>query len=158
MDSPDWYRDWRHEALHQLKEKAQRLEVDFKLGSWPRYDYDLDTGLLTFSEAGVPRVIAEIEVVGTTSTKAGNWLWAWANDHWPGDRVKASRLVRDFGEEHGIAELISEYVTNVDDLNALGWELTAVATRVTHALGAYRPTPNDGGAVFLLYKSMSWTS
>jgi hypothetical protein len=67
-------------------------------------------------------------------------------------------LFRNFGEEHGIGELVCEYVTDVDDLNGLGWELSAVATRVTNALGVYRPSPTDGGAVFLLYKSMSWTS
>jgi hypothetical protein len=158
MKNPDWYRDWRHEAVHQLQDKVSRLRTEFRLGTWPCYDYDVDTGILTFSEAGVPKVLAEIQIVGTISPKAGNWLWAWANDHWPAERISDSELVREFGEKHGIGELTCEYVGDVDDLNALGWELTAVAARVTGALGAYRPPGDDGGALYLLYKSMSWAS
>lgn len=158
MGNPDWYLAWRQEAVHQLRDKASRLETEFRLGSWPRYDYDVDTGMLTFSEAGVPKLIAEIQIVGTTSAKAGNWLWAWANNHWPAERVSDSEVVRAFGEEHGIDELLHEYVGDADDLNALGWELTAVAARVTGALGAYRPSPDEGGALYLLCRSMSWAS
>ncbi len=156
MGDPDWYRDWRHDAVHQLQEKNRRLETEFRIGTWPRYDYDVDAGTLVFSESGAAKVVAEIQVVGTTSAKAGNWLWAWANDHWPAGRVADAERVRAFGETHGIAELTSGYVAD-DDLNALGWELTAVAARVTAAPGAYRP-PSEGGALFLLYRTVAWAN
>jgi hypothetical protein len=156
MSDPDWYREWRHDAVHELQAKIERLKVEFRLGTWSRYDYDADAGTLIFSEAGVAKVVAEIQIVGTTSTKAGNWLWAWANCHWPAERVVEAKRVRAFGQTHGIEELVSEYVTD-DDLNSLGWELTAVAARVTDAPGAYRP-PSDSGALFLLYKTIAWAS
>jgi hypothetical protein len=156
MSDPGWYRGWRQEAFHQLQEKNRRLAAEFRIEAWPRYDYDVDTGTLIFSEAGVAKVVAEIEVVGTTSEQAANWLWAWANAHWPADRVSEAERVRAFGETHGIGELVSEYVADTEP-NALGWALTAVAVRVTGALGAYRP-PSDGGALFLLYKSVNWAS
>jgi len=156
MGEPDWYRGWRHDAVHQLQEKNRRLEAEFRIGAWPRYDYDLDAGTLIFSESGVAKVVAEIQVVGTTSAKAGNWLWAWGNAHWPADRIADAEQVRAFGETHGIGELVSNYVTD-EDLNALGWELTAVAIRVTDALGAYRP-PSDTGALFLLYRTVTWAN
>jgi hypothetical protein len=156
MSDPDWYRAWRHDAVHQLQAKNRRLETEFRIGTWPRYDYDLDTGTLIFSEAGVAKVVAEIQVAGTTSVKAGNWLWAWANDHWPVERVAEAARARAFGETYGIGELVEAYVAG-DDLNALGWELTAVAARVTDALGAYRPA-SDSGALFLLYRSVTWAN
>ena len=155
MDNPDWYPDWRHDAVHELQEKNARLKVKFRLDDWPRYDYDIDSGTLIFSDQRDAKVIAKIEIVGTTGVKAGNWLWAWANTHWPPERVEDSQLVRAFGEEHGICQLTHENVEE-EDLNALGWQLTSVTARLTDALGAYRPPRDEGGGLYLIYKSMAW--
>jgi hypothetical protein len=157
MEHPDWYPDWRHDAVHQLQEKNARLKSEFRLGEWPRYDYDVDTGKLVFSDHNVPRVIAEIQIVGTTSAKAGNWLWAWANEHWPAERTADSEIVRAYGEKHGICDLTHAYVEDTD-LNALGWELTSVMVRITNALGAYRPPRDEGGGLYLTYKSIAWAN
>jgi hypothetical protein len=127
------------------------------LGDWPRYDYNLEAGTIIFSDLGVPKVIATIQIVGSTSFRARNWLWAWANSHWPSERVTDAERVRAFGEEHRICELTHDYVGGVADLNSLDWELTAVMVQVTGALGAYRP-PDDGGGLYLTYKSMAFVS
>jgi hypothetical protein len=155
MEYPDWYPDWRHDAVHQLQEKNARLEREFRLGAWPRFDYDVDNGTLIFSEQGVAKVIAEIQIVGTTSFKVGNWLWAWANSHWPLERVVDAERVRAFGEEHGIGELAHDYIED-EDLNGLGWELTAVAARIADAAGAYRPLHSDGGGLYFTLKNIGW--
>lgn len=155
MDYPDWYPEWRHEAFHALQEKNAALSETYKLGSWPRYDHDLEAGTLIFSDQGVPKVVAEVQIVGTTSTKAGDWLWAWGNNHWPESRIVDALAVRTFGEEHGIEELVHDYLSD-EDLNVLGWEMTAVAARITNALGAYRPKRDEGGGLFLLYRSIRW--
>jgi hypothetical protein len=157
MEHPVWYPAWRHEAIHQLQEKNARLNAEFRLGDWSRFDYDVEAGRLIFSEQGAPKVVAEIQIVGTTSFKAGDWLWSWGNGHWPSDRVTDAELVRAFGEEHGIRELTHEYLED-DDLNALGWELTAVMARVTNALGAYRPPRDEGGGLYLTCKNVVWAS
>lgn len=157
MNEPDLFLDWCHDAVHQLQEKNERLATEFRLGSWPRYDFDLEAGTLIFSEHDVPKVIAEIQIVGTISAKSGDWLWAWANSHLPPERVEDSRLVRAFGEERRIPQLIEERVRD-DDINALGWELTAIMVRLTDAPGAYRPPRQEGGGVYMIYKSMTWAS
>jgi hypothetical protein len=157
MEHPDWYPNWRHDAFHQLQGKLEQLWAEFRLGQWPRYDYDLDAGTLTFSDHGGPKVIAEVQIVGSTSAKAGNWLWAWANSNWPAERVTDAQLVRAFGEKHGICELTHEYVED-EDLNALGWSMAAVMVEVTCALGAYRPPREEGGGLYLTYKSIAWAS
>ena len=158
MKHPDWYPDWRHDAVHQLQEKNARLKSQFRMSDWPRFDYDVDAGTLIFSDQGIAKVIAEIQIVGTTSFKARNWLWAWANSNWPAERVTDAELVRAYGKEHGICELTHDYVEEEEDLNALVWELTAVMARVTNALGAYRPPSDDGGGLYLTYKSLVWAS
>ena len=156
MKYPDWFPEWRHDAVHQLQDKNARLASEFQLGGWPRYDYDFDAGTLIFSQHGVPKVIAEIQIAGTTSTEAGNWLWAWANAHLPSNLVTDSTLARAFGEEHGISDLTGELVEEDGDLNALGWKLTSIVVRLTNALGAYRPPREEGGGLYLIYKSMTW--
>lgn len=50
MKHPDWYPDWRHDAVHQLQDKNARLKAEFWLEDWPRYDYDVDAGTLIFSD------------------------------------------------------------------------------------------------------------
>ncbi|WP_258593670.1 DUF6882 domain-containing protein [Mesorhizobium sp. AR07] len=71
---PDWYPAWRDEAIAQLNAKNCRLQKEFRLGSWSRYDYDMTTGRLLFSKDGAVKVIAGIQIAGSTSAKADNWL------------------------------------------------------------------------------------
>ena len=158
MSDPEWYGEWRHDAVHQLQEKNAGLESAYRLGRWKRFDYDLEAGTLTFSEDGKAKVIVEVEAVGTTSGTAGNWLWSWANSGLPAERCAGAQLARRFGEENGISELVEELVEAEHDVNGLGWSLTAVVARLTDGLGAYRPPREDGGGLFLVYRSISWAS
>jgi hypothetical protein len=153
--APSWYADWRDEALDELTAKQARLRDDYGLGSFNRYDYDVDIGQLTFSDGGRPKVSADIQVVGTTGRK--DWLWSWANDHWPAASVEDMQRVRQYGVEHGIEELTADFVVS-EDLNGLGWHFSAVAARILDAVGAYR-APRDGeGAVFFTLRSIRFVS
>jgi hypothetical protein len=159
VDYPAWYPDWRDEAFAQLREKSAALNREFKLGEWDRYDYDLPSGTLTYSKGGMPRVVADIQIAGTTSMAAGDWLWAWANPAWPPELTGRSKLVRNFGQEHGVCDLLHDRIDSDGwDLNSLGWELTAAAVRVTGALGAYRPPRDEGGGLYLLITNVSWAT
>jgi hypothetical protein len=165
MAQPDWYTNWRREAFRELTEKNKYLETEFKLGHWPRYDYDLVSGTVRLSHDGIVRVMAEVEIAGSTSSASGDWLWSWANPHFPKERCAEAERVRAFGYENGISELTEEHVTGGGlskpdtDLGGLGWELTAVMVRVTNALGAYcPPRRNDAGRLYLTCKSVAWVS
>ncbi|WP_232375628.1 DUF6882 domain-containing protein [Mesorhizobium comanense] len=156
---PDWYPEWRDEAFEQLVAKNAALEKEFRLGHWPRYDYDLTTGKLLFSEQGAVKVVAEIQIAGSTSAKAGNWLWASSNSNLPSGLLSDAKRARSFGEENDIAALHQPYVTDMEnDLEALGWQLTAVMVRVCAALGAYRSPRGEGGGLYLVLKSVGWAS
>ena len=156
---PDWYSAWCEEAFEQLNAKNDRLTKEFRLGTWPRYDYDLKAGKLLFSEEGVVKVVSEIQIAGTTSVKAHNWLWAWANSNLPGELLRDAQRVRSFGEENGIDDLAQAYVLDVDnDLEALGWELTGTMVRICNALGGYRSPRGEGGGLYLIIKTISWAN
>lgn len=73
--TPEQFRAFKHDAVHELTRLNEGLRQRFRLGEWERYDYDLERETLTFSQDGTPRVIASIQVVGTTSETAGDWLW-----------------------------------------------------------------------------------
>jgi hypothetical protein len=159
MTNPDWYPAWRDEAIDQLNARNTHLQDKFRLGSWHRYDYDLKSGKLLFSDQGVVKVVAEIQISGSTSAKASNWLWAWANSNLPGELLGDAKLVRSFGEKNGIDELAQAYVTDrQDDLEVLGWELTGTMVRICNALGAYRSPRGQGGGLYLIFKSIGWAS
>ncbi|MBL8771448.1 MAG: hypothetical protein JNK30_08710 [Phenylobacterium sp.] len=154
MKAPDWYDAWCEEAFAAFTSRQQRMDEAYRLGSWLRYDYDTAAGTLTFSDAEGPRVVADIQVVGTISAR--NWLWGWANVQWPDSSVAAMRQVRDFGAQNGIEELTTEVLLS-DDLPGLGWMLTAIAARVLEAEGGYSaPAPN--GATYFLIRSLKSVS
>ena len=157
MNAPTWYADWRHEAVHLLQdEKQEKLRTEYRISDWQRWDFDLDAGTLTFSSEAVAKVVADIQVVGTTSK--ADWLWGWANEYLPESVSIDIRHVELYGKKHGIEELTSEYLEG-ENLNNLGWEMTAVAVRVLDALGAYRaPQVDRTGAVFFLIKSIRYVN
>ncbi len=152
---PEWYSSWRHEAIHELIDKNAQLSSEFNLGYWEQYDYDLNSGTLVFSHEGKPRVVATIQLVGTTSTKSSNWLWSWGNDWWPNAVTVDALATRQFGQQYGIYELITDYLTDESPVN-LGWELTSVTARIVKAKGAYRP-PGENGDLFLIYRDISFS-
>ena len=151
--APSWYADWRREAFDQLMSKQDHLKQARLLGSWDRFDYDLDTCSMTFSDQAGPKVRGAIQVVGSISDK--NWLWAWANAAWPDESFEDLLKVRAFGVEHGIDELTSDYV-EADDLHLLGWELAAVAARIAQAPGVYRGGTETPPTLFFLFRSVDF--
>ncbi len=154
MRAPDWYDAWCEEAFETFRAKQQRLSETYDLASWQRYDYDANAGTLTFSDQEGPRVLADIQVIGTVGER--DWLWGWANENWPALSTEGLQALRAFGDEHGIEELTTEYLES-DDLAGLGWMLAAIAARVLNAEGAYR-APSGTGAVYLLIRSIKSVS
>jgi hypothetical protein len=139
-----------HEAIHQLMRLNEECSQAFKVTSWPRYEYDLDKGTLTFLEEGSPKVIASICAVGTTSKSSGTWLWGWANESLPDNVTNAVAKVRVFGEAENLAELTQ--ASSPDD-EYLGWKLTAITAKLLGSKGAYR-CPSENGFIYFVYSSL----
>src|SRR5580658_846273 len=96
--TPEQYLEFRHAAVRELTRLNNACSEEFRIGSWARWDYDLDRGIFVFSENGMPKVRASIEVVGSTSVSGGTWMWSWANRSLPPDVTEAMTKVREFGE------------------------------------------------------------
>ena len=151
MKSEEFIR-FRHESAHALVRLNELCNKEFNILSWPRWDYDLDHGTLTFSKQGVPRVIASILVVGTTSNSAGTWLWSWANGYLPENLSGPVKKVREFGLAEGLQDLTEPYAPDDDQFC---WDMTAITARLMDAKGAYR-CPGDNGHIYLIYTDIAF--
>ena len=150
---PAWYGVWRQDAIQELAQKNRDLSEEFQLGKWPRFDFDLEKGWLTFTGEGKPTVRAAVQVVGTVASNK-DWLWAWANDWWSELVTKDAQETRRFGQKHNISELTRPSLQD-DNLEVLGWELSAIAARITSARGVYR-APTGKGLLFVLFREISF--
>jgi hypothetical protein len=152
--NPEQFSEFRHDATHQLMNLNKECEEKFHISSCPRWHYDFDCGTLTFSRDGEPKIVASIQVVGTTSVSGGTWLWAWANQSLPKRVIEGSVKVREFGEKERLPELTQK---SWPDNEYLGWEMAAIAAKVLGAKGAYR-CPGANGFIYLVYSSLSFAS
>jgi len=134
-------------AQEQLTSLNTRCREMFKLGSFENWDYDSEAGTIVFSTQRVPKVVAQVQVVGTTSAKSNTWLWAWANESVPRDLMASALAVRDFGQREGLGALVEP---ELPDDEFIGWEMTAIAAKVAGGIGGYRTPRVTGGYTFYL--------
>jgi hypothetical protein len=148
------YRAFLTDAHEYLKARQAELQRDYKIGSYPRYDWYQDRGELVFSDHGVEKVIARMQIVGDVSNTSHTWLWSWANPTIDNDISAQILLVKRYGQRHGIHRLV-EAKWPADEVD--GWEMAAIAAKLLHAKGAYR-SPATGGPVFLIMTDVRWAS
>src|SRR5271157_1194218 len=136
-----------YDYLNRVQDAAKR---DFTLGSYERFDWDQGKGTLTFSDKRVPKVIAQVEFVGSISNRTKTWLWSWDNATILPSVKEHITEVRRFGELHGLRELTTaKWEATEED----GWAMTAVTARILQARGAYRP-PSENGFAFVVFTSI----
>jgi hypothetical protein len=120
-------------------------------GTWrmdgASWDVDLDAGTITFTNERRWKVRAPVQVIGTRSLADGTWLWAWDHPSVPPPRAEHARIVRAFGEAQGLERLTTRKIVASEDE---GWEMTALATYLAAANGAYRG-PAGNAEVFMTF-------
>jgi hypothetical protein len=141
-------KDWQaliELACSETSSKQEKLIERFDLSRHERWDYDQATGLLVFSNDGIPAVEAKFQIIGSISKEQGTWQWAWSNPNWVKKTVTKSRTVADFGFERGYPMLT---VPRFDADEHDGWHLAMLAVHVMRAKGIYR-IPGDNVLLFL---------
>jgi hypothetical protein len=148
------FEDLVNTSRSYLTRCQKRLEREYLLGSWPRYDWSQVTRQLVFSDAGRPKVLANIQFVGSVSTESDTWLWAWNNDSITAELCESLSAVRDYGETHGLPHLTTaKWPAHEID----GWEMTGIAAFLLQAEGAYR-TPGENGYAFMIITAVGWAT
>lgn len=133
---------WAIFTHHAASAFAKQLHLDDLVGELD-WHVDLGSGCLSFGD----RYRWQTQVLGTASEINNSWLWAWANPSGIApELLQAALALRDFGEQHGITELVEAQLplAEID-----GHFLALLASGLLDA-GAYYRAPYEGGAAFLL--------
>jgi hypothetical protein len=145
------YEKFLDEAVADFGPRATRLNEEYKLGSY-RWDLDQTTGKLVFSAGGVPKVIANVQIVGSYSTHSHTWMWSWANESVEENMKKDVGKIKEYGEQHNFKELVTPKWECDENY---GWTMTAAAGHLLKAKGAYRGPMKDG-YVYMLITDIKW--
>jgi hypothetical protein len=149
--NPDSYEKFLQEARAEFEARAIRLNEEYKLGNYSWY-LDQGTGKLTFSKDGVPKVIADAQIVGSYSTYSHTWMWSWANTSVIDGMKKDIGKVKEYGERHGYKEWNTAKWECDEDYAAT---MTAAAGYLLKSKGAYRG-PIEDGYVYILITDIRW--
>ena len=107
---------------------------------------DLKRGKISFGD-DAPRAIWYI---GSEASDNRTWLWGYENikrlDEWP---LAFARDVRDFGLQHGLAELGTPKLALSAEIN--GHAPSAIACGLSQEPLCYYRCPHAGGAVFVAF-------
>ena len=140
------FQDHTRQCYWQMRAQNDELEKQFKLSTFPRFDWDQWRGELVFSSAGTPAVVARIQVVGTHSPKAGSWFWSWANTGLLESCRRAVLKTRKFGEERGVTRLLHpKWAAKESD----AWEMSAITAKLNDAKGTFR-CPGPEGFTYMI--------
>jgi hypothetical protein len=146
----DKWREFVESCCDETQDKQDALRDDFGIWTHERFDYDQATAELIFSNGGVPAVIANVEFVGSTSTRSGTWRWAWANFHMLDNVRSRIGAVRTFGVEKEYPHLfVPQWAAEEKD----GWHMASVAAHVLDARGVYG-APSSNGRLFMAMTSL----
>jgi hypothetical protein len=123
-------------------ERQDVLRTKYGLASMPHAHLNEATGQLIFSDQShTPRVLADVQVVGSVNTDDRTWLWSWANPDVGASLYRDILEVQMLGETRGIEQLTTPFW----DGDAVdGWEMTSISAYVLQAEGAYRATAPQG--------------
>lgn len=127
------YETYRHARVHEAMQQNDLWKERFQIDAWPRWDYDLDSNTLVFSQDGRPKVSARIVAAG--SVHNDQWEWTWGNRTFPDPTRMITEVVRSFGERKQWPALTTLFLP-YDAY--LGWELTAIAAHLCEAEATYR--------------------
>jgi hypothetical protein len=134
-------------------ERQEVLRTKYGLASMPHAHLNETTGQIIFSdESHTPRVLANVQVVGSVNTEDRTWLWAWANPDVARKLYDDILEVQMLGETRGIEQLTTPFWEG-DAVD--GWEMTSISAYVLQAEGGYRAnTPQ--GFTYLVMTSVEW--
>jgi hypothetical protein len=141
------YEDELQRAADVVRDRQDVVRQRFRIGTYERFDLSQDYGLIVFSDAGTPKVVADIQFVGSYSDTSRTWLWAWANESLDPQLTRGSARVKEFGRQKHLERLTSaKWAATEDD----GWEMATFQAYVTGADFMYRAPLRHGHAYLTL--------
>jgi len=152
MDSKE-FASLLKKSREYLLGQQEMITKQYGLGDYERMDYEQDTGIMIFTVKGGRKVIMSFQVVGSISDRSNTWMWSWDNPYLLENVTEGMFKVKEYGEKNGLEKLVNpRWPGNDDD----GWEMTAIATWVLKAKGAFSFL-SDEMLVFVVFKDIKWS-
>lgn len=129
------------QAADAMREKQKAFIDRFQLGTYGRFDWSQEEGVIVFSSDGIARVAADIQFVGSYSNTSKTWLWAWANDTVLATMSADSKRVLQFGRDRNFKKL-TEAKWPAQEVDC--WNVTQLQAQLTGAEGMYRTQGRNG--------------
>lgn len=149
--------DAQIDAVFARAKAELEAKTGVHVGSWhmdgARWDADLEAGTITFTNQRNWKIRAPMQVIGTRSLADGTFLWGWDHPSVPAPLAAHARLVKAFGEGQRLNMLTTRKIVASE---AEAWELTALATHLAAANGAYRG-PSGKTEVFMTFGEIAIT-
>jgi hypothetical protein len=134
-------------SMEELRLKTEALQAGWRFGEAETWAFSQDDGLLIFTFAHGLVVQCPAQIIGTFNANDQSWLWAWANPSIDPALTSDALKVRAYGEQHQLARLTTpKWKGSESD----AWAMTALATRLCDARGAYRG-PSGATYVFMTF-------
>jgi hypothetical protein len=147
----------RQEGKPEGDYSPELLEIDEVSGPWlaetqrssaiaranlPRWDLDLEEGVMWFGDEERHGIVAAIQALGTFSSEEQKWIWAWAMP----PLARHAELARKASQDHPD---VPEFQQDILDCDATkGWTLAAAMAHTLGAEACYR-LPNEGLELFV---------
>jgi hypothetical protein len=91
---------------------------------------------------------APAQVIGTLNSKEATFQWGWEHSAIAPSMQLHAALVKNFGIKHRAPELTTQIIPCTEKR---AWELTALATLLAEANGAYRVQASPGIHVYMTF-------
>jgi hypothetical protein len=121
-------------ATQQAQRQQDATDAKWSFLKLPRWHFDDNRKTLTFSD-DERRVIADVRLVGSYSTKSNSFQWSWALQVDGEPEIDDMSQLPAFGEVRGIKRLTRK---RWDCEIGEGWEMTAIAAHLLGCEGVYR--------------------
>ncbi|WP_440904802.1 DUF6882 domain-containing protein [Catenovulum sp. SX2] len=149
MWSDEKFDDYIDNCFSEMENKNTETQEKLGLGSFERFDFDTQNGLIIFSKSDAQLRI-KVNLVCSTVQESNSFQWAWANKSLPEHMTKASERLQ------GLSKITGFDIFDTPTISAgenEGWEMSAVALREIGGLGVYR-CPLGNAMLFLLLDSV----
>ena len=140
------YNSFAEQCVEELKLLQSKFKCDYDLTWYEDWFYNQTTGLLTFSTDDKELNFRYFSV-GSYSEKSNTWKWSWDNETTLDNVKDPAKLVKAFGERSNFPKLTDGYFQS-NEIEA--WEFTAIAAKLLHGIGVYRPVNDEQLKIFLV--------
>lgn len=137
------------DSFNLLESVQDKLEKEYGLGHFERWDLDQEKRELTFSNSSGPNITCKVYALGTYAN--GGWKWAWANSSLLKSFSNKSKNMQKLGLLSGLGVFELE-VFEADE--SMPWEIAGMALKEIGGIGVYR-CPSKSSELFVVIEDIT---